>query len=103
MSEYAGPAVLMLAGSTIAVQLHLSGRFDPLVGDYTWSGRVDPHPDLAALVDRGGRDVTLRTGDGHEATASVGDLNPWGGYRISGHGRPPYPVERADVDVDSPS
>lgn len=100
MSEYAGPARLVLDKTAIVVEVHLSGCFDPLVGTYTWTGRVDHHPELADLVSRGGREVTLRTPGGHEAAGSLGEVNPWGGYRVSGSGRPPYPVERADVADD---
>lgn len=100
MPGYDGPAELELDGSTLAVGLHLSGQFDPLAGEYAWSGRVDPHPDLTALIDRGGRDVTIRTTAGHEAPASVGESNPWGGYRVTGRGRPPYPVPGETMDVD---
>lgn len=101
MSEYAGPADLVIAGTSIGVDVHLSGQFDPLVGEFAWTGRVDPHPELAELIRSGGRDATLRTRDGHEATCTLGEVNPWGGYRVSGRGRPPYEVEQEDVHPDA--
>lgn len=94
---YVGPASLVTSDDReIAVRVHLSGRFEPVAGTYQWTGRVDPDPGVTALVEDGEREVVLRTYQ-HQASALLGEANPWGGFRITGRGRPPFPVPEAEI------
>lgn len=70
----------------------LVARFDPLAGSVVWTGRV------AAEVPAGTEfDVTTPHGTGR-ARATERDV--WGNTRVSGLGRPPFPVELLEVAVD---
>lgn len=92
--EYAGPAVVS-AGSTsgapeeaIAVEVLLRGHFEPLDGKFHWFGRIATSDELAAR-HQAGATVTLTTPQG-TATGRLSDVDPWGRYRITGTGRPPF-------------
>jgi hypothetical protein len=85
---YAGPAQLVGADRTVAVAVSLRGMFQPIDGLYHWYGRVDRHADVDALV-RGGTTAVLRTPYG-EAETRLSDVDPWGRYRVTGSGRPPF-------------
>lgn len=89
---YDGPAELLLgdgeAARTVSVDVTLRGRFQPIDGRYRWYGRVAHHDRLAGLASPGAS-VVLRTPDG-EARAKLSDPDPWGRYRVSGTGRPPF-------------
>lgn len=89
--EYDGAARLVVDGREIAVHARLSGHFDPISGQYQWAGRLHPSDEVRAAVtpNIGAR---LRTGDGHAAEATIREEDPWGGFRISGAGRPPFAV-----------
>lgn len=63
----------------------LVARFDPLAGSVVWTGRVS-----AAVTPGGEFDVTTPHGTGR-ARATERDV--WGNTRLSGLGRPPFPVE----------
>ena len=68
----------------------LAARFDPLAGHVVWSGRV--RTDLPARTA-----VVVTTPHG-SATAEATERDPWGNTRITGRGRPPFPVELLDGD-----
>jgi uncharacterized protein DUF4873 len=71
----------------------LVARFDPLAGSVVWTGRV------AAEVAPGGEfDVTTPHGTGR-ARATERDV--WGNTRLSGLGRPPFPVELLETSGDA--
>ena len=68
----------------------LAARFDPLAGHVVWSGRVRSEvPARATLV------LTTPYGS---APAEAIERDAWGNTRISGRGRPPFPVELLDGD-----
>lgn len=66
----------------------LGARFDPLAGSVVWSGRL-----ALAVPPRTRLRLTTPHGSGlAEATES----DPWGGTRVTGLDRPPFPVELLD-------
>lgn len=94
--EYAGPAVVSAGVSTgstsgtdeISVEVHLRGRFEPIDGKFHWFGRIATNAELAAR-HQAGATVTLTTPQG-TATGRLSDVDPWGRFRITGTGRPPF-------------
>lgn len=88
---YHGPAELVDGDTVVAVQVDLAGHFDPIVGKYSWYGRVAASPDVAALVEAGSRSVQLRTPHSAVQTA-LSDVDPWGRPRVSGFGAAPFAV-----------
>lgn len=90
---YAGPVTVVCGDHEHTVTVTLRGLFQPIDGRYHWYGRLAADPDLAAAV-RPGTKVTVRTTYG-EAEGTLSDLDPWGRYRVAGHGRPPFPVGAA--------
>ena len=66
----------------------LAARFDPLAGHVVWSGRVD-----VALAPRTAVVITTPHGT---ATAETTETDAWGNTRLTGTGRPPFPVELLD-------
>ena len=89
---YDGPAQILGKGRSVDVEVRLRGMFQPLDGHYHWYGRVAQDERVDALVEdvAGSRaSVVLRTPDG-EATARLADRDPWGRYRVTGKGPPPF-------------
>jgi len=90
---YAGPARVVLSGhgpEELAVRVDLRGRFEPLDGRFHWYGRVDaPDSDRLANTVMSGATVLVRTAYG-EAVATLSDRDPWGRFRLTGEGRPPF-------------
>jgi hypothetical protein len=66
----------------------LAARFDPLAGHVVWSGRVD-----VALTPRAAFEITTPHGS---ARAEATEADAWGNTRLTGVGRPPFPVELLD-------
>lgn len=89
--QYDGPARLIVEGREIDVRVHLSGHFEPIAGRYQWAGRLQPDEELDAVA-RPHTAVGLRVADGPTTDATLREQDPWGGLRISGTGRPPFPV-----------
>lgn len=87
---YDGPAHLVRDDATVEVEVRVRGFFQPIDGRYHWQGRVASSPEVDALV-AGGATVALRTPHG-EVTARLADRDPWGRYRVTGTGRPPFPI-----------
>jgi hypothetical protein len=85
--QYDGPARI---GST-QVDVRLRGHFEPIDGHFHWWGRVSAHEtDRAIAAEHSpGAEVTLVTPHG-EASGRLTDLDPWGRFRVSGTGRPPF-------------
>lgn len=71
-----------------AARAALAARFDPLAGRVVWSGRVD-----AALAPRTAFDLATPHGT---ARAVATETDAWGNTRLTGRGRPPFPVELLD-------
>jgi hypothetical protein len=89
--EYDGPARLAVDGHEIDVHARLSGHFEPISGRYQWAGRLRPSDEVSEAL-RPNLDVRLSIGDDNSAEATVREQDPWGGFRISGSGRPPFAV-----------
>jgi hypothetical protein len=72
----------------------LAARFDPLAGSVVWAGRVAAELPLRTRVA-----ITTphRTG-----TAETTECDVWGNTRVSGVGRPPFPVELLDGAAEVP-
>lgn len=77
-------------GPPRAVRATLGARFDPLAGHVIWTGRLAA--DLPLRTD-----LVLTTPHG-SAPAETTERDPWGNTRITGRGRPPFPVELLDGD-----
>ena len=82
--QYDGPA--MIADTEVDVRLR--GHFEPIDGRFHWWGRVAANASLDAQ-QAPGNTVTLVTPHG-EADGRLSDVDPWGRFRISGTGRPPF-------------
>jgi hypothetical protein len=89
---YQGPATLNVEDAELAVDVVLGGNFEPIDGKYHWYGRVQANDELAGLVGTRKTAATIRTPHG---TAE----GPWGRYRITGAGRPPFPVPTTLEDL----
>ena len=89
---YAGPAELVTGEDTVAVNVTLRGMFQPIDGRYHWYGRVaqDDHLDAVASSGSG---VTVRTPQG-SAEGKLSDRDPWGRFRVTGTGTPPFEVDQ---------
>ena len=94
---YRGPAELVAGDQVVAAEVRLAGHFDPIVGRYSWYGRVSASPAVTALVEAGARRVELRTPHGRADTA-LSDVDPWGRPRVQGFGAPPFTVLGAVPD-----
>jgi hypothetical protein len=66
----------------------LAARFDPLAGHVVWSGRV-----AVGLAPRTPFAITTPHGT---AFAESTETDAWGNTRLTGVGRPPFPVELLD-------
>ncbi|MGH3359670.1 MAG: DUF4873 domain-containing protein [Nocardioidaceae bacterium] len=97
---YDGALEIAVDGHThIVVGVHLSGFFQPIDGTFRWHGRTEPDErvtDLAASVGR--KQIAVRVPGGGWTNAHLAEVNPWGGYRIAGRGRPPFTVEPIEVE-----
>ena len=94
MSEegWTGTAAVLLGDREVEVSVDLRGHFEPLDGRFHWYGRVDAAGSERLAADaRSGTTVTVRTAYG-EVTGSLSDRDPWGRFRLAGHGAPPFPV-----------
>ncbi|MFD4180672.1 DUF4873 domain-containing protein, partial [Rhodococcus sp. NPDC058514] len=101
-AAYAGAARLSTTELALAVEVHLSGHFEPLDGNYHWYGRV-AGDGLTELKRRGRSALHLTIPGGPETAATLGEQDPWGNYRITGVGAPPFPLERVEVVARSTS
>ena len=81
--HYDGPAHI----DRTRVDVRLRGHFQPIDGLFHWYGRIAPDP--AVETNTSGSTVTLVTPYG-EAPGRLSDVDPWGRFRISGTGRPPF-------------
>jgi hypothetical protein len=95
--DYDGPATLVLEGRELAVSVRLLAVTQPVDGRTHWSGRVAADPELSALLGGAAADAELVT-PGGRAAAKVGEPDPWGRYRVTGVGAPPFAPEPVEVD-----
>jgi hypothetical protein len=101
---YRGPATLSVDGRDLPVQVVLDARHEPQDGRLHWFGRAvldaeaDPeaHRALTTATSR----IELRVGDERRAAARIGDVDPWGRYRVTGVGAPPFPLDDPPLDGD---
>ncbi len=98
---YTGPAVLTVDGRDVPVTVRLDARHEPQDGRLHWFGRMSladgtAEPALLAALTGGG-ELELSTGGGRSA-ARIGDQDPWGRYRVTGVGRPPYTLDDPPLD-----
>ena len=68
---------LVTEDGTFQVRAVVSGRVEPVDGRYHLSGRIAPHPEVAALVRRGLKRATL---DG--VPVRMTEIDPWDGILI---------------------
>jgi hypothetical protein len=91
---YRGPAVLTVDGRDLPVHALLDARHEPHDGRLRWFGRITPAGDAPDLTAAHGRLST----DGGCAAARIGDVDPWGRYRVTGVGTPPYRMDEPELD-----
>ncbi len=82
--QYDGPARI----ADTEVEVLLRGHFEPIDGHFHWWGRIAADERIDAEHSSGST-VTLVTPHG-EAEGRLSDVDPWGRFRISGTGRPPF-------------
>lgn len=87
--EYDGPAVLSAEDTDgLEVRITLRGHFEPLDGRFHWYGRIAADDEVTARYPSGST-VLVTTPHGR-AEGRLSDVDPWGRFRVSGTGRPPY-------------
>ena len=91
-AEYSGRAVLSAGARTAPVQVHLNGHFEPLDGNYHWYGRVVG--DVRDFKKPNGSPLFLTIDGGPETPTALAEEDPWGNFRITGIGAPPYATVR---------
>jgi len=82
--QYDGPARV----EETEVHVRLRGHFEPIDGRFHWWGRLAASDEIDSRYDSGAT-VVLVTPHG-QAEARISDVDPWGRFRISGTGRPPF-------------
>lgn len=88
---YNGAAEPLLEGAdALPVTVSLRGVFQPIDGRYHWYGRIQHSPALDSAIT-GNMLVRIRTTYG-EAEGRLSDRDPWGRFRLTGTGRPPFPT-----------
>ena len=89
---YEGEVTVRVDGELmLTIHAALAARFDPLAGHVVWTGRLatdlPPRSDLLVGTPHG------------TARATATERDAWGNTRITGVGRPPFPVELLDGEV----
>jgi hypothetical protein len=87
---YSGPARLTTGapGEAHEVEVQLRGHLEPIDGRFHWYGRIAADSALAAR-HQPGTTMVLQTPYG-AAAGRIADLDPWGRFRITGFGAPPF-------------
>jgi hypothetical protein len=88
--EYRGPGKLQIGDLSVAVELRMSARFEPVEGRFRWAGRTTPDPLLRERVSGGLREAVLSLPGHSETSVRLSEPDPWGGVRLSGTGTPPW-------------
>lgn len=88
---YIGPATLHVDGQDLAAHVQLDARHEPHDGRLHWFGRLrfDPEVPVPPGFGAASADVAVTT-PGGRAVARIGERDPWGRYRVTGVGAPPY-------------
>lgn len=73
---------------SLDVEVTLRGHFEPLDGRFHWYGRIAAD-DAVAAQHRSGATLRIITPHG-SAEGRINDVDPWGRFRISGTGTPPF-------------
>jgi hypothetical protein len=98
---YRGPAIVLIEGTEVPVEVDLRGQFQPIDGYFHWYGRVAANAELDRLVPGNSAQVVLRTPSG-ERPAQLSDPDPWRRYRVSGRSTPPFELDpEPGPDADS--
>lgn len=97
--DYLGPAVVFTADTEVTVNVVLRGNFQPIDGRFHWYGRVEADGKLDELTAGRRVEVVLRTPHG-DAVATLSDPDPWSRYRVTGLGRPPFPLDTELADLN---
>jgi len=96
---YRGQAVLTVdGGGEQTIEVDLRGRFEPIDGLYHWYGRAE-----VDLPEGGNATGTLRISPTAQEDVAgeapypvvacrISDRDPWGRWRLSGTGTPPFPL-----------
>ncbi|RNL85527.1 DUF4873 domain-containing protein [Halostreptopolyspora alba] len=87
---YQGPLTLVAGETTVSVEAHVAGHFDPLTGTYRWVCRLAPDTAVTRAFENGDKSVRLLAPGGHEGSGTLSPPNMWGGHTVSGTGAPPY-------------
>ncbi|WP_344125970.1 DUF4873 domain-containing protein [Saccharopolyspora halophila] len=90
--DYQGPATIRAEDRELSTEVVLRGFFQPIDGKYRWYGRAAADEAIDELAAGRKTAVLLRTSDG-EAPATLSEPDPWGRYRITGTGKPPFAVD----------
>jgi hypothetical protein len=91
---YTGPAVLTVDGRDVPVHAQLDARHEPHDGRLHWFGRIRADEEHREIP---GGTAELRTETGRAETR-IGEVDPWGRYRVTGVGAPPFRIEEPDLD-----
>lgn len=100
-SGYDGPAILLVDGAAIEVDVHLDGHLEPLDGNFHWYGRIQRSAEVTAAKDAGATRGNLTIGRGAPAELRLAEYDAWGHVQVTGIGAPPYAM--APVQVDLPT
>lgn len=84
---YCGPAVLSVGGRDLPVQVLLDARHEPQDGRLHWFGRMTLESEPVPGMTSGRVELSTTTG---RAEVKVGEVDPWGRYRVTGVGLPPF-------------
>jgi hypothetical protein len=99
---YSGPATLTVDGRAVPVRVLLDARHEPLDGRLHWFGRLTlddeaPEPDLVRAMTSTTSRIELSSAGGR-SEARLGDVDPWGRYRVTGVGALPYALDEPVLD-----
>ncbi|MFL6022190.1 MAG: DUF4873 domain-containing protein [Marmoricola sp.] len=87
--EYSGPAELISEDQDVLeVEVQLRGHVEPIDGRFHWYGRIAVDASVTAR-HRSGTSVVVRTPHG-TAAGRLSDVDPWGRFRLTGLGAPPF-------------
>lgn len=88
LQSYDGPVrVTGPDAGVLTAEVSLRGHLQPIDGRFHWWCRLPAD----AVADAWGNGVAVRVATAHgEAEGRLSDVDPWGRYRVSGTGRPPF-------------